>query len=157
MALGCLYLSYRALVEASVYQHIILLTESIFSLGAWGIAGYFIVAVAALLAVLLLLSPEVIVPICEFLSRPFTNTFFPENQFDKPPLNYTLARRFRVQMRYLDALDEYKKIIHYYPKEKDAYLEIISICNAMSKHKLASHYAKRFKRLYPKESLKPRE
>jgi tetratricopeptide (TPR) repeat protein len=152
MAFGCLYLAFRAVVEASLYQHTVFLVRSIFSVG---VAGYFILGFAALLTVLLLLSPEVIIPICKFFSRPFTYIFFPEDKFDKPPLNYTLARRFAVQMRYSDALEEYKKILYYYPKEMDAYREIISIYNITSNKKLASRYTKRFKRLYPKESLKP--
>jgi hypothetical protein len=110
-----------------------------------GAAGFFVVGFGSLLAFVLLISPETTGRACEFFSRIFTSIILPDDRNRKPPLSYLLARRYRQQLRAAEAVDEYRKIIHYYPDEQTAYLELIATAQESGDEKLAQKYARSFK------------
>lgn len=129
-----------------------------------GAAGYLIISFASLLTFLILISPETILRGCEVFSRLFTTIVLPDDKERKPPLSYLLARRYRKQLRSDEAAAEYRKIIHYYPNERDAYLELIALALEIGDEKFASKYTRAFEtrfkcripdRALPEESQLP--
>jgi tetratricopeptide (TPR) repeat protein len=141
-----------------------LIAMAAIALGAWcmnaalkipgfGAAGYLIVSFGALIFAVLLVSPETAFRVAEWCSRPFTDLLFPSDEFAKPLLSYVLARRYARELRLSDAVDEYEKIIRYYPDEKDAYLELIAVAQQLNDRKLLKsclkRYRKRFKQAPP--------
>ncbi len=115
-----------------------------------GAAGFLILGFGSMLAVVLLIAPETIVRICEFFSRIFTSIILPDDRSHKPPLSYILARRYRQQLRYSEAVKEYRKIIHYYPDEQTPYVELISLAHQLRDERLATKYIHLLKRRFPK-------
>jgi tetratricopeptide (TPR) repeat protein len=71
------------------------------------------------------------------ISSAFDAIFLGRRDFDPPPAAYTLARFYREQERYEEALEEYRKIIRYHPEEIAAYLEAIEIAQANALPKVA--------------------
>jgi len=73
------------------------------------------------------LVPWVSAPIWRFI----TGLVFPDDKFDKPPVNYALARSYKQQHRVDDAIEEYFKIVYHHPQELAAYLEGMEVlCEA---------------------------
>jgi hypothetical protein len=142
-ALGCLYLCFRLTRSALGIQ----------SIASFHAAPLLVVAFGLFFAALLLTSKEVIIPLSELVGGFFISFLHPNARFSKPPLSYILARSYARQMRYTEAFEEYKKIVHYYPNELEAYREIIAVCNAAGAGKLAHRYEKKFRRRFPKEAL----
>ena len=62
-------------------------------------------------------------PIWRFI----TGIVFPDDKFDRPPVNYALPRSYRERRRLDDAIEEYLKIIRYHPQELPAYLECMEV------------------------------
>jgi hypothetical protein len=148
-----LFLAFRWIVASTLLYACFREIRYALTLSDYSAAGPLILGFAALLSAVILLSPEIVVPIGDWMSRSFTDIIFPNDKFTKPPLSYVLARRYAKQMRYSDALEQYRTILQYYPYERDAYRELISLC-AISGHKaLSSHYAKRFQKMFPNESI----
>ncbi|MEO6054156.1 MAG: hypothetical protein ABIP97_09105 [Chthoniobacterales bacterium] len=87
-----------------------------------------------------------------FFSYPVTRFFsglaFPQDRNPKPILSYKLARYYGEQARFAESIEEYKKIIKHYPKEQEAYLEMLTL--AMESGDMPSYkkYAKTFKRRF---------
>jgi tetratricopeptide (TPR) repeat protein len=123
------------------------------TLSDFSAVGPLILGFAALLSGILFISPEIVVPICEWISRFFTNLILPNDEFSKPALSYILARRYAQQMRYSEALEQYRTILRYYPNERDAYRELICLCAISGQNALASYYIKRFQKMFPNESI----
>src|SRR5215213_10297117 len=88
--------------------------------GGLGAAAYLLFGFAALIAAVLFVAPETATRLCELFSRLFTCLIFPDERLAKPPLSYVLAHLYRKQRRYAEAVAEYEKIIHYYPREAAA-------------------------------------
>lgn len=123
------------------------------TLSGLGAAGPLILGFAALIGAVLLLSPEIVIPVCEWFSRLFTNIILPSDTFNKPVLSYNLARLYVRQMRYSESLDQYKMILRHYPEEREAYRELISFCGLMGETAVASRYQKSFQKMFPGEPL----
>ena len=71
---------------------------------------------------------------------------------DPPPLNYKTARFYRQQCRWEEAVQEYRKIVHYHPRELVAYIEGIETAFEAGEHKAAVQlYRKGCRRLRSKE------
>lgn len=119
-----------------------------------GAAGFLIVGFGSMLAVVLLIAPETIVRVCEFFSRIFASIVLPDDKFHKPPLSYILAHSYRRQLRYTEAVEEYRKIIHYHPGELTPYLEMISLAHLLQDDRLAAKYTQLLKRRFPTFSPK---
>jgi len=114
-----------------------------------GAAGFLIVGFGSMLAVVLLIAPETIVRLCEFFSRIFTSIVLPDDKSHKPPLSYILAHSYRRQLRYSEAVEEYRKLIHYHPGELTPYLELISLAHLLQDDRLATKYTHLLKRRFP--------
>jgi hypothetical protein len=115
-----------------------------------------IASMGCFLTAVLLTSPETAFRIAEWCSRPFVAILFPSEHFNKPPLTYRLARRYRDEKRWDDAARQYRKIIRYYPEEADAYLELLHVAQQMGDRKMEREYGtlfrKRFKSEVPQET-----
>ena len=118
-------------------------------IAGFGAAGYLLFSFTGIILAVLLVAPETAFRIAKWCSRPFTDLLFPSDEFAKPLLSYVLARRYARELRLRDAVDEYEKIIHYYPDEKDAYLELIAVAQKLNDRKLLkrvlARYRQRFK------------
>lgn len=101
----------------------------------------------ALIAGVLLITPDVVVPLAALFGRMVSGIIMPGGTADKPSLSYLLARRFRDQMRMEEAIAEYEKIIRHYPREETAYLELLAIA-AEADEKVFRRYLKKFKRQF---------
>ena len=92
-----------------------------------GTAAYSLFSFAAIIAGVLLAVPELVpwasAPVWRFL----TGIVFPDDKFDRPPVNYALPRGYRERRRPDDAIQEYLKIVHYHPQELPAYLECMEV------------------------------
>jgi hypothetical protein len=110
-----------------------------------------IASLGCFIGAVLLLAPETTFRIAEWCSRPFTAILFPSDHFNKPPLTYKLARRYRDEKRWDDAARQYRKIIRYYPKEADAYIELLHVAGQMGDHKTERRYAALFRRRFKTE------
>lgn len=102
---------------------------------------------SAILFTIILTHTEIINPLSAFFSRVFTTVIYPDQKFKKPPLTFRLARRYAKETRYDDAILEYKKIIHFYPKEIDAYKELTHIYNLTDNKELALKYQKKLDKI----------
>jgi hypothetical protein len=145
LAAGCLLLSWKLM--ASV------LRVDGFSLDALSAAPSAIFSVASFVIAVFLMAPETAFRAAEVFSRPFVAILFPSEHFSRPPLNYRLARYYRDMKRWDDAARQYRKIIRYYPKERDAYVELLDVAAKMHDDEMHQKYKrllrKRFREKYP--------
>lgn len=115
--------------------------------------GHMIFGLAALLAAVFLLLSGLIARVCEFLARPLMGVILPDDHAHKPPLSYRLARRYAQQLRHCEAIEEYQKIILYYPDERDAYLELATEARMADDNrtfrKTVTAYERRFGEAFP--------
>jgi hypothetical protein len=115
---------------------------------------------AALITFVLLLTPEVVKPTCEFFGELLVDVIYPSRRADKPPLSYLLADRYREQMRTEEAMVEYAKILHYYPQEKRAHRELLRLAIEVGDERNFRKYARTYERRFGEpfdatESLPP--
>jgi hypothetical protein len=129
LAGGCLYFAFRNMAAA-------------FKIEGYAAAPFLFFGIGSFIAAIFLVSPETVVKICELCSRPLTNLVYPNAKADKPPLSYRLAHLYTRQMRFADAVVEYQKIIHYYPRERPAYLELLMLARQIDHAKLYDKYVK---------------
>ena len=133
----------RWILSASAFTVFVLSMRAAFKIESYGAAAYVIFALVCFIASILLLIPETVKPTCRYFSGLIIAFIFPDHKFSKPALTYTLARRYMELERYEDAINEYAKIIHYYPGETEAYLEIISASSLAGENILAEKYKKK--------------
>src|SRR5438045_1018164 len=84
--------------------------------GSWGVDAFMNFAV--FIGALILIVWEAVPWLAERFSLPLVEVWFPNINFPRPPLSYTLARHYRDQGRLEDAAEQYQKIIRYYPGEE---------------------------------------
>ncbi len=128
---------FLAAVSLAISARLMVVALGIPSLSA---AGSLIMSVAAFLLSVLLIVPETAFRLAELCSRPITNLIFPSERFDKPPLSYQIARRYRTMQRLEEALAEYKEIIKDYPDELEAYVELIEVATKLGDDKARQKY-----------------
>jgi len=87
-----------------------------------------------------LMAPDTAVKIAEWIARPFAALFYPDDEFEKPPLSYVLARKYSQERKVDAAVQEYEKILFYYPDERDAYLELIELAQRVGDEELRLKY-----------------
>ncbi len=144
---------FRWLCSASFFIMFAILIKGVFAHGAvytpdaYEALPFVIFSLVSLVVAILLLIPETVKPTTDYLSGLIVGLVFPDHKFGKPALTYLLARRYIEQERYDDAIDEYAKIIHYYPDEVEAYLGIISSCSLVGEMRLAEKYMKQLRKL----------
>jgi hypothetical protein len=111
---------------------------------AWHVLGSVLLFVTSVLLVI----PETAKRVAEWCARPFADILFPSEEFTRPPLNYQLARRYRDELRWEDAAIQYKKIIRYYPKEREAYVELLGVAEHLPDKKLRERYAEMLRKRF---------
>lgn len=112
-------------------------------------APFLILSFASVIAAILLMAPDTIFKLAEAFSRLFTGIFFPDEKFARPPLSYLLARKYTEELRTGDAINEYLNILHYYPRERQAYLELLALAKSTGHEKIYRKYSRRFHRRFP--------
>ncbi len=105
-----------------------------------GGAGPVILSMAAFVTVVLLITPETVLRLAEWLGSWFANLFFPSERFEKPPLSYHMARHYRQCGRFEEALSHYEAIIEHYPEEREAYLELLAVVRALGDVRCEARY-----------------
>jgi len=95
--------------------------------GFAGAAAYGLFAFALAIAGVLLISRELTTWVTAPIWRFLTGIVFPDEKFDRPPVNYALPRSYRNRQRFDDAIEEYRKILHHHPQELPAYLECMEV------------------------------
>ena len=103
---------------------------------AFPVIGSMLLALTAVL----LMAPETAFKVAEWIAKPFAAMFYPDEEFEKPPLSYKLARRYSQERRVDAAVQEYEKILFYYPEERDAYLELIELAKRVGDEELREKY-----------------
>jgi tetratricopeptide (TPR) repeat protein len=103
----------------------------------------------AFVSTVLLIAPETAFWLAEQIARPFANLFYPSDTFKKPPVSYLLARRYRMERRFEDAVTQYENIIEFHPEERDAHLELIELARQMGDEELADKYNALLRRRFP--------
>ena len=93
-----------------------------------------------LVTTVLLLAPDTAFKLAEWIAKPFAELFFPSDEFEKPPLSYKLARRYSQERKVDAAVQEYEKILFYYPEERDAYLEVIELAQRVKDEELRERF-----------------
>jgi hypothetical protein len=143
LAAGCLLLSWKLMAAV--------LRVDGFSLDALSAAPSAIFSVASFVTAVFLMAPETAFWAAEVFSRPFVAILFPSDHFSRPPLTYRLARYYRDVKRWKDAARQYRKIIRYYPKERDAYVELLDVAEKMHDEELHQEYTRLFRKRFRKE------
>lgn len=131
LAAGCVYLAVRHMGAALKIE-------------GYAAAPHLFIGFGAFITAIFLIAPETVVKVCEFCSRPLTNLVYPGARAEKPALSYVLAHLYTKQIRLPEAIAEYQKIIHYYPRERPAYLELLILARQIDHPKLYQKYAKLF-------------
>ncbi len=120
-----------------------------------GAAPFLVLGFTGLLAAVLLVSPEIVIRPVEFFSRIFTTIILPDEKYRRPPLSYLLARRYARQLRFREALEEYEKILRFYPNEEDAFRELIAAALEAGAVRLAGKYTRLYERRFGRELPPP--
>lgn len=120
---------------ASVWLMVVALRSSWLA-AAFPVIGSMLLFVASVV----LTAPDTAVKIAEWIARPFAALFYPDEEFEKPPLSYVLARKYSQERKVDAAVQEYEKILYYYPEERDAYLELIELAQRVGDEELRLKY-----------------
>jgi hypothetical protein len=96
--------------------------------------------------------PDSLPLVNRLVSKLFTFVYMPEDRL--PPLDYSFARRMAKRAQYNVAVREYLKILEYYPKEFDAYCELIRIAVACQDTSFAREVFQRALKFLPTQKLK---
>jgi hypothetical protein len=129
----------RILAGSALLASVWLMTAGLRS--SWlGAAFPVIASMLLFLTFVVLMAPDSAVKLAEWIARPFAALFYPDEEFEKPPLSYVLARRYSQERRVEEAVQEYEKILYYYPEERDAYLEIIELAKRVGDEELRVKY-----------------
>lgn len=126
-----------------------LLMASALKMGGLGAAFPAILSMAGFLSCVLLIAPETAFKLAEWIAKPFAASFYPTEEFNKPPLSYLLARRYSQERRLEDAVSEYEKILHYYPEERDAYVELLELTERLGDPERHAQYLALFQKRFP--------
>lgn len=129
-----------------------LLMASALKMGGLGAAFPVILSMAGFLSCVLLIAPETAFKLAEWIAKPFAALFYPTEEFNKPSLSYLLARRYSQERRLEDAVSEYEKILHYYPEERDAYVELLELTERLGDPERHSQYLALFQKRFPTEA-----
>ena len=84
-----------------------------------GVAG----AILCIVIGLFLLVPDVFA----MVGRLVNSFFFPGGKSSKPVLSYKLPDFYRRKKRYEESVEEYQRILHYYPCESRAWMGVIEV------------------------------
>jgi tetratricopeptide (TPR) repeat protein len=99
-------------------------------IAAGGLTASFSPILAAMILLVIgaiLIAPELVAIVTKPLFALADSIFFPGGKLSKPVLSYTLPEFYTKEGRFDEALDEYRKILRYYPREGQAYLGAIEL------------------------------
>ncbi|MBE7495404.1 MAG: hypothetical protein HS117_10690 [Verrucomicrobiaceae bacterium] len=113
-----------------------------------GAAGPVILSMVAFVSAVLLVAPETAFWLAEQIAKPFANLFFPSDSFKKPPVSYLLARRYRAERRFEDAVTQYENIIEFHPGERQAHEELIEVARQLGDDELVEKYTALMRRRF---------
>lgn len=130
------------------------LMKAAFKMAGMGAAGPVILSMVSFVTVVLLIAPETAWWLAEQIAKPFANLFYPSDSFKKPPVSYALARRYRQELRFEEALAQYENIIEFHPRERDAYLELLAVARELGDDKRVEKYSALMRRHFP-DSAEP--
>jgi len=91
--------------------------------GQMGVFGRVLICVPFLILGAIFLAK----PIAHLVAVPFVGMLFPDDHSYLPPPIYRLPEMYVNQGRLLDAVEEYRKIIHNHPRETRAYLALLEV------------------------------
>lgn len=98
-----------------------------------------------------LMAEDTAVKIAEWIARPFAALFYPNEEFEKPPLSYVLARKYSQERKVEAAVQEYEKILFYYPEEREACLEVIELARRVGDEELREKYEEMWRERFGEE------
>jgi hypothetical protein len=127
------------------------LMTAAFKINGFGALGHIIFSMTGFIMAVLLIAPETVFRMAEWISRPFAELFFPSEEYKKPPLSYQMARRYASTRRFEEAAAEYEKIIHYHPQEHDAYVELLEVAKKLKDDKLHGKCAQVIRKRFHEE------
>jgi tetratricopeptide (TPR) repeat protein len=125
------------------------LMKAAFKIQGMGAAGPVILSMVAFVSTVLFIAPETAFWLAEQIAKPFANLFYPSDSFKKPPVSYLLARRYRAERRFEDAVTQYENIIEFHPEERDAHVELIELAHQIGDEELADKYTALLRRRFP--------
>lgn len=146
------FLRTRWILAAVCLMASIWLMRAAFKMAGMGAAGPVILSMVSFVTVVLLIAPETAYWLAEQIAKPFANLFYPSDSFKKPPLSYTLARRYRKELRFEDAVAQYQNIIEFHPQERQAYLELIEAAGRLGDTDLVEKYTALLHRRFPESA-----
>jgi len=111
-------------------------------------AGPVIFSLSAFVTAVLLMAPETAVRLAEAIGGLFADLLFPSERFSKPPLSYHMARHYRKCGQLEESLSHYESIIQHYPAEREAYLELLEVAEALGDSRRLTRYTTRFTRRF---------
>ncbi|MBL9134143.1 MAG: hypothetical protein JNG86_23215 [Verrucomicrobiaceae bacterium] len=123
--------------------------KTAFKMQGIGAAGPVILSLVAFVSTVLLIAPETAFWLAEQIARPFANLFYPSDSFKKPPVSYLLARRYRAERRFDDAVTQYENIIEFHPQERDAHVELIEVACQMDDNERVRKYTALMRHRFP--------
>ena len=118
-------------------------------ISGFGAAGHLVISLSAMITAVVLIAPETTFRLAEWCSKFITDIIFPSEELKKPPLSYTLARRYRTEGRWHDAAEQYLTIILFYPDEREAYLELLEVAKQLDDNALYDKHLALFKKRFP--------
>ena len=130
----------RRILAGLVFLTSAWLMSAALKMGWLGAAFPVIGSMLLFLTAMLLMAPDTVFKIAELCAKPFADLFFPSDEFEKPPLSYLLARRYSQERKLDAAVQEYEKILFYYPEERAAYLELIELARRVGDEELREKY-----------------
>ncbi len=116
------------------------LMSAALKMGGMGAAFPVIGSMLLFLTFGLLMAPDTAVKLAEMCAKPFADLFYPSDEFERPPLSYVLARKYSQERRVDAAVEEYEKILFYYPEERAAYREVIELAQRVGDDELREKY-----------------
>lgn len=131
-------------VAASIW-----LMKAALKMQGMGAAGPVILSMVSFVTAVLLIAPETAFWLADQIAKPFADLFFPSESFKKPPVSYLLARRYRAERRFEEALAQYENIIEFHPRERDAYVELIEVARQLGDEERAEKYTALMQRHFP--------
>ncbi len=143
------FLRTRWILAALCLLASIWLMRAAFKMAGMGAAGPVILSMVSFVTVVLLIAPETAYWLAEQIAKPFANLFYPSDSFKRPPVSYTLARRYRRELRFEEAVAQYENIIEFHPQERQAYLELIEAAGRLGDEDLVEKYTALMHRRFP--------
>ena len=91
------------------------------------VMGKLILSVACLIVAAIAAAPDLVRFVAQPLMHWIDGIYMPGDLNAVPPLTYRLAQYYEKKQRGADAVDEYRRILQYYPEEVEAWAGLIRV------------------------------